>query len=113
MELFKNIVIIMGFLGIPSLFSIILYFVQLMKKNKKKTEEKNQEVKNEIDILKRSQQVQLRHILLCDAIKHINAGYISREDLDLWLDLYESYHELGSNGVMDIRKDQILHLTVR
>jgi hypothetical protein len=37
-------------------------------------------------------------------------GYIEDDDLDMWMAAYKAYHELGNNGVMDSRKEDLIKL---
>jgi hypothetical protein len=57
-----------------------------------------------------AQQKQMRRELTQDYHKYIDAGYIDDDDLDLWVESYKAYHELGQNGVMDKRKDDLIEL---
>ena len=35
---------------------------------------------------------------------------IDDDDLDLWVEGYNAYHDLGHNGIMDKRKDDLIEL---
>ena len=95
----RNIVNLMALIGIPSLFAITGWFVKACFA-----------FSHKIDILMNAQQKQMRRELTQDYHKYIDAGYIDDDDLDLWVESYKAYHELGQNGVMDKRKDDLIEL---
>jgi hypothetical protein len=95
----RNIVNLMALIGIPSLFAIAGWFVKACFA-----------FSHKIDILMNAQQKQMRRELTQDYHKYIDAGYIDDDDLDLWVESYKAYHELGQNGVMDKRKDDLIEL---
>lgn len=96
------VVTIMGLLGIPSIFSMTMYCLGKCNKYTK-----------QLKILMKSQQAQMRTKLLELHSEYTKNGYISQLQLDDWMNQYESYHELGANGVLDARKDEILKLEVK
>lgn len=95
----RNIVNFMALLGIPSLFVIAGWFVKACFR-----------FSHKIDILMNAQQKQMRRELTQDYHKHMDAGYIDDDDLDLWVEGYNAYHDLGHNGIMDKRKDDLIEL---
>lgn len=85
--------------GVPSLFVCSVFFGKACFKFSRK-----------IDILMNAQQKQMRRDLTLDYHKHMDAGYIDDDDLDMWIASYDAYHSLGVNGVMDSRKDDLIKL---
>lgn len=66
--------------------------------------------KKETTALKLGVQALLRDRLL-QGYKHYSAkGYADVDDRMNWMNLYEQYHNLGKNGVMDDTKDKFLKL---
>ena len=61
-------------------------------------------------ILMNAQQKQMRRELTQDYHKYIDEGTIDDDDLDLWVEGYNAYHDLGHNGIMDKRKDDLIEL---
>lgn len=55
-------------------------------------------------------QAQMRSELLQKYYKAKERGCISSEDLDDWENLYQSYHALGKNGVLDQRRKELFNL---
>lgn len=99
MEELRVIVNILALVGIPSLFTCSVYFAKACVK-----------FSHKIDILMGAVQKQMRRELTLDYHKYMDAGYIEDDDLDMWIASYNSYHELGKNGVMDKRKDALVEL---
>jgi hypothetical protein len=89
----------MALIGIPSLFAIAGWFVKACFR-----------FSHKIDILMNAQQKQMRRELTQDYHKHMDAGSIDDDDLDLWVEGYNAYHDLGHNGIMDKRKDDLIEL---
>ena len=95
----RTIVNFMALVGIPSLFAISAYFVKACVKFSKK-----------VDTLMNAVQKQMRRELTQDYHKYVDAGYIDDDDLELWVEGYKAYHDLGQNGIMDKRKDDLIEL---
>ena len=95
----KDIVTAMALFGIPSLFTCAVFFVRACVK-----------FSHKIDILMGAVQKQMRRDLTQDYHKYMDAGYIDDDDLDLWMSQFTSYHDLGKNGVMDARRDDLIEL---
>lgn len=98
-NLFVYIVTIFGLIGIPSIFSICVYCIKAIRKHTKKME-----------ILMHSQQEQMKTRLYDDYKRYVAQGYISIEDLEIFESNYKAYHELGKNGVMTAKHDEIMKL---
>lgn len=112
LEWIRNIAGLMGALGIPTAGVI---YKATKKRRKDKDEEKKKreaDLHNKVELLMKAHQLQLRRILMDDYIKHSTRGTITAEDLQDWEEIYQSYHSLGQNGVMDARRQQLLALQV-
>ena len=99
MEELRNVVNAMALIGIPSLFACSAYFIKACVKFSKK-----------IDILMSAVQKQMRRELTQDYHKYMEQGFIDDDDMELWMAGYNSYHELGQNGIMDKRAAELLEL---
>lgn len=95
----KQIVDVMALIGIPSIFTLSITCIRLCLK-----------YANQINILMKSQQAQMRTKLLELYNKYIEQGWISDEDLQDWENQYQAYHSLGKNGILDARRQQLLSL---
>lgn len=89
----------MGFLGVPSIFAIIVFIIKHMRR-----------YTNKIQVLCKAQQAQMRAQLL--ELYHVykERGYITEEEMEEWENQYQAYHSLGSNGVLDKRRDELMRL---
>lgn len=58
----------------------------------------------------KSQQAQMRSQLLDQYHKYMDQGFITEEQLEDWENQYQSYHELGQNGILDARRTQLFQL---
>lgn len=72
------------------------------------TEFKKQNENN--DTLKIAIQAMLRNDLLHNYHEYIHKGYCSTEEKENWINMYNQYHTLGANGVMDEKKKKLLAL---
>lgn len=45
--------------------------------------------------------------------RSIDREYATKDDRDNFINLYDKYHSLGKNGVMDTKKEEFLKLPVR
>ena len=95
----RNIVNLMALVGIPSLCSCAVFFAKACIKFSKK-----------VDTLMNAVQKQMRRELTQDYHKYMDAGCIDDDDLELWVSGYNSYHDLGQNGIMDSRRDDLIYL---
>lgn len=98
-ETLKSIVSVLGTFGIPTIFAICVHCYNQVRKFGKKME-----------ILMKAQQAQMRAQLLADYHSAMRDGFISEDDLQEWENQYQSYHELGQNGVLDVRREQLMQL---
>lgn len=95
----RNIASLMALVGVPTLFACASYFIKACVKFSKK-----------IDILMNAQQKQMRRELTQDYHKYMEAKHIDDDDLDMWEQSYQAYHALGENGIMDSRREDLIHL---
>lgn len=93
--MFETILKIMSLIGLPSLVAIVVYLFKLGMK---------------IRILMKAVQAQMRSSLLADYKMFMEQGWISDDDLLEWENQYQAYHQLGQNGVLDKRRDQLMEL---
>lgn len=103
METFKTIAAYLGMIGVPSIFvmtswcvkSCISFFKQLK-------------------ILQEAQKAQMRGQLMDRYYVIKDRGFIWSDEVDEWINQYESYHTLkGPNSVLDSRKLEILKMPVK
>lgn len=66
--------------------------------------------KKEVTALKRGLQSLLRDKLLENYDKYEAKGYAKTTERDSWINMYNQYHNLGANGVMDDIKEKFLDL---
>ena len=98
-DLLIKIISVMSLIGIPSIFAIVVGFARFCVKQAK-----------QIKILMKSQQAQMRTNLLEKYHIYMDRGWISEEELADWENQYQSYHELGANGVLNARREQLFEL---
>ena len=67
-------------------------------------------VQAENQALKLGMQALLRDRLLSNYKAYALQGYVEPDDKDNWLNLYNQYHSLGANGVMDSVKIKFMDL---
>ena len=113
---------ILSLCGLPSILGTALvatfrYMFKLVSQQKalsnlQREEQSKQmkQVKTEIDIIKVAMQAQLRDKLLQSYKAYMRQGYADYDDKQNWLNQYNSYHNLGTNGIMDSYKDKLLDL---
>ena len=86
-------------LGIPSIFTMILYCIRYCEKYTR-----------QMKVLAKAQQAQMRSQLLEQYHKYMKDGYISEEHMEDWENQYQAYHSLGKNGILDNRRNALLKL---
>lgn len=94
-----SFVTILGILGIPSIFTMTTWCIK-----------KCLDFSKQLKILAESQQAQMRSHLICQYKEYVEAGWVSLDDLDDWENQYQKYHQLGKNGVLDTKREQLLML---
>lgn len=68
------------------------------------------DIKLMIEILKKSMQSILRHELYEMYYKFMKKGFATSEEKQDFENLWNNYHNLGKNGVMDKYRDKVLSL---
>lgn len=87
-------------LGVPGIFTIVVFLFRSVIKAMKN-----------IEILQKAQKAQMRSQLLKQHDDYMAQGYIEQLYLDDWINQYNAYHALvGPNAVLDARKDDLIHL---
>ncbi len=90
----------MALLGIPALFTIIVFLFKTLFRTI-----------NNIEILQKAQKAQMRSQLLNQFDIYIRQGYIEQIYLDDWMNQYKAYHTLvGDNEVLEVKKTALLEL---
>ena len=90
---------IMAVLGIPTISTLVIGVIHTIKAQGKR-----------ISILMEAQQAQMRRDLMQDYRKHKQNGWITPDAMDEWEKQYQAYHQLGLNGVLDARRQELLSL---
>ena len=100
MEILRMIASWLAVLGVPGIFTIVVFLFRSVIKAMKN-----------IEILQKAQKAQMRSQLLKQHDDHMAQGYIEQLYLDDWINQYNAYHALvGPNAVLDARKDDLIHL---
>ena len=89
MNTLRIIVLVMASIGLPSIFTMVVWIVRRVKK-----------------LLKQMIYLMIRQDLLNDFLEYEercqNGGSITLMELDEWMNRYKAYHQLvGDNGVLD------------
>lgn len=66
---------------------------------------------HKITVIQRAYQISVRDRLMQIYHKAVDNNCISDDDAEMFEALYQAYHALGPNGVMDSRRDQIQKMT--
>lgn len=98
-ETMRQILDIMALVGIPSLFVCVGWFFRKVTQFGKM-----------MRILMNAVQKQMKRDLMEDYHKHMDAGHITDDDLEDWTEGYKAYHDLGKNGVMDKKWQDLIEL---
>lgn len=98
MDAIKEFLSWLSLLGAPTFVAVICCF---------------KKYSNRLSILMKAVQAQMRSELLQKYYKAKELGFISSEDLDDWENLYQSYHALGKNGVLDKRRDELFTMPTK
>ena len=96
----KAVVDYLALLGVPSIFTIIIFLYRKLRKSY-----------DSINILQAAQKAQMRSQLLKQYDEYMAQGYIEPIYLDDWMNQYNAYHQLvGANAVLDARMEDLIHL---
>lgn len=90
-------------LGIPGAVATIVTFILAKLK----------QMKADQDALKMGMQASLRDAMIRDYYKWSEKGYAPIYVRDNFLNVYNNYHQLGANGVMDDLKDKFMQLPIK
>lgn len=93
---------ILAILGFPSLFVLVSISIKKMSKYAK-----------QIKVLMEAQQAQMRSQLLKDYYTYKRRGFVYESELEDWENLYNNYHTLGANGIMDKRRETLMSLETK
>ncbi|MBR5896260.1 MAG: hypothetical protein IKZ39_01430 [Lachnospiraceae bacterium] len=93
---------IFALLGFPTVFAIIAAVLKRMGK-----------ISDQIKILMKAQQEQMRGQLLKDYYTYKNRGYVYEYEIRDWELQYKAYHSLGENGIMDKRYESLMSMETR
>lgn len=100
MEILRMIASWLAVLGVPGIFTIVVFLFRSVIKAMKN-----------IEILQKAQKAQMRSQLLKQHDDYMAQGYIEQLYLDDWINQYNAYHALvGPNAVLDARKEDLIHL---
>lgn len=100
MEILRMIASWLAVLGVPGIFTIVVFLFKSVIKAMKN-----------IEILQKAQKAQMRSQLLKQHDDYMAQGYIEQLYLDDWINQYNAYHALvGPNAVLDARKEDLIHL---
>ena len=102
MEKTMIILNIMAILGFPTVFVMLSALFKKMGK-----------YSNQIKILMSAQQAQMRSQLLKDYYKYVERKFVYEAELEDWENLYQNYHSLGANGIMDKRRETLMNLPTK
>lgn len=89
--------------GVPGVIAAIGAFILSKLKN----------VKADQDAIKMGIQASLRDAMIRDYYKWSEKGYAPIHVRDNFLNVYNNYHQLGANGVMDDLKDKFMQLPIK
>lgn len=101
---------IITIIGMPSVFSIVLYLIRSINKYRDDAKAKDKELTDKVDILMNAYQMQMRDGLFKDYKIWKHQGWVDVDDLEQWESRYKAYHSLGENGVMDAKREELLRL---
>lgn len=89
--------------GVPTAMGAIIGFLLGKLKTKR----------NEELAIKKGLQALLRDRLLSSFKFYRNQGYCEIDDKETWEAMYQQYHSLGKNGVMDKVREEFLTMPVK
>ncbi len=90
---------------------------EVMSEENAPIKEQVQAIKADIDELNKTDRSQRKAIqaILRDRLyslsnKYLAKGWVNKEEIENFENIYQQYHNLGKNGVMDARRDKVLDL---
>lgn len=104
------VVIVIALIGSTGLWNLLQTAVS--KKHDKQEEiiQSIKELKEDMNLTKTANQRLLRDRLVQAYKYHARNGFCSNEDKELWEEMYQAYHSLGKNGVMDKKREILLSM---
>ena len=76
----------------------------------KKIDDDTTEIDNNIELMKKTMQKDVRRSLRQDGDMYVRRGWASHQEKTEYDELYWAYHNLGRNGVMDSLHDKVMDL---
>ena len=67
----------------------------------KESRERDERLASSVEALTRATQVNMRQSLIHSFEKYYGRGWATPEERAAWVDMYEAYHSLGANGLID------------
>ena len=102
-----TVISVLQFLGIPAIFSAAIIAVATnFAKRIKENDDETQAVKSGVQALLRAQ-------MISEYNKAKDRGYAPIYAKDNFQNMWDNYHNLGANGVMDAIKDEYLAMPNR
>lgn len=100
------------FTGVVSLVSAVLAFIlqNVIRENHQLKKEKSEEAKKTFDSLKGGVKCLLRSKLMEYHDIYMDANHISPTEYENWIQMYNSYHNLGGNGMITHMAEDIEEL---
>ena len=102
-----TIVELLMVLGVPSIITLITLGVFNKISDKRKSH-----IDTDI-LMKKALQALLRNELREQYVRFINQGWVDIDDKSNFSNMYDIYHSLGKNGVMDEMCKQVLELSTQ
>lgn len=91
-------------LGVPSIITLIVAAVY------NRIAAKRQSHADGDELTKKALQALLRNELRKQYVQFINQGWVDMDDKSNFSNMYDIYHGLGKNGVMDQMSEQVINL---
>jgi hypothetical protein len=111
METVKNILSILGMIGMPSLGCILGWLIKKVQTDKKIREQEIESREKEIVVLKKGVQAMLRSQMITEYNKwHEDRCYAPIWVKDNFENIWIQYETLGENGVMNKIHDKFMSL---
>lgn len=107
----NTVIEILKIIGLPTLCALVITDIIVIIKTRRKTKKQKQEsTENDIELLKLGMQAQLRAQMISDYNYWKSRGYAPLYARDNFENVYQNYHKLGANGVMDDMRDKFFLL---
>jgi hypothetical protein len=93
--------------GVPSLITLFIQFIF------NKVNDRRKESKEADEVTKKALQALLRDRLRAHYVDYMNRGWVDIDDKSNFSNMYDIYHSLGKNGVIDEMCKQVLELPTK